>query len=191
MTISLIDNKKNFKTALKFIKDGDFIFDFGCGDLGFFDEIKSARNYMKLIAWDIDSKSKKLAQKKKYEFKRISLVEDKSLDIITFFEVIEHITYREFVKIFNVFNKKLKTGGLLMISTPNPNCLENINRFWNNIEHVKPYSKKAIADYLGEKNYKLIKYELFGELLNPLKILRNILLGFDAKTTQMLIFKKN
>ncbi|MDD3985491.1 MAG: methyltransferase domain-containing protein, partial [Methanobacterium sp.] len=186
----LIDNKKNFNIALKFIKDNNTIYDFGCGNLGFFDEIKDAKKGLKLIGWDIEPKMKRIAEKKNYDFKEIKNIKNNSVDIITFFEVIEHITYPEFKKIFSDFDKKLKKNGLLIISTPNPNCLENINRFWNNIEHVKPYSKMAINSYLNEKNYSLIKYELFGELINPLKIMRNVLLGFDWKTTQLLIYKK-
>ncbi len=83
--------------------------------------------------------------------------QDNSFDVIYSKSVIEHISnidhfMREQIRI-------LKPGGLLIILTPNWNSQMNI--FYNDYTHIRPYTQKGLSNLLESYNLKEINTEVF------------------------------
>jgi predicted SAM-dependent methyltransferase len=127
-------------------------------------------------------------QKKGYNFID-KLNTNIKFDVITIFEVIEHLSYKEIIELFVKIKKMLKKNGIIIISTPNPANLDNIEYFWGNMQHIRPYNKYAIINFFSDE-YNLIKYDYFWRVINPIKILRNLILGFVPFTNHLFVFKR-
>jgi 2-polyprenyl-3-methyl-5-hydroxy-6-metoxy-1,4-benzoquinol methylase len=184
--------EENKKVIIDYIKNGDTIYDFGCGDFILFDMIKkqTSKKNLKLIGYDISLLSREIAEKNNYSLKSPKKIKDNSVDIIAMLEVVEHLSFKEFNKIFNELNIKLKKGGLFILSTPNIKCLRMVYEFWAHLEHIRPYPKEGLEYFFKNRGYKLIKYKKVGLMIDPIKIIRSIIMGFELKTNIVLVFKK-
>lgn len=78
-------------------------------------------------------------------------------DIILFCEVLEHLTNDPFKTLLRI-KRSLKTGGILILTTPNVNRLENISRMISGSNIYDPYS--GYGPY-GRHNREYNKHELF------------------------------
>ena len=69
-------------------------------------------------------------------------------DAITAFHVIEHLAVREAGALVQLAADRLRSGGRLIIATPNPGSLPTISHeFWRDPTHVRPYDRELI-EYL-------------------------------------------
>src|SRR3989344_3378284 len=129
-----------WKESLVFIKDNPDILDIGCSDCVFFLFLK--RNKLKFngYGFDIDKMALKKSDYNIYN----SLYEiNKKFDIITMWDVIEHLTLEEFLDYLNYIKKLLKESGILVISTPN--IMNIFYPFWSQITHIRPYSLDSLT----------------------------------------------
>ncbi len=175
--------------SLSFIKKSDIILDYGCNK-GIFIEFllkknKSIKN--NIYGYDIDKSFKKKINKIANFIDNISKIK-KKFDVITAFEVIEHMDYYQLVKFKKNIDKLLKKGGKLIISTPNIKNLEVMSSFWDDPQHKRPYTINSI-ERLFDK-YKIIEKKYFSPLKNPIKIVRNLLLGLEPKVGLLIILEK-
>lgn len=99
---------------------------------------------------------------------------DEQFDIVTSFEVIEHINNpREEIK---GINKILRKGGLLYITTPNFNAFERYilkDKYTEIIqypEHLSYYTKRTLNYLLRNNGFKKIKITTSGISLTRIKI---------------------
>lgn len=98
-------------------------------------------------------------------------------DIITSFEVIEHINNPQ-PEIHNI-KKILRQGGLFYVTTPNFN---SVSRFlskekWNIVcypEHLSYYTTGSMNRFLKNEGFKKLKTQTTGISLNRLKVSYNI-----------------
>jgi len=185
---SLVDFEKGKKLCLGFINDGSKILDIGCGDARFFDIVKKSVKNCEFYGNDIEKESEKIIKKKGYNFLK-NLDVNKKFDVISMFELIEHLDYDNLLKMTGRINHLLKKKGLLIISTPNFPNLEELNHFWDNAQHKRPYNKAALQRLFA--GYTLLKHTYFCPQLNPVKVLMNIILGFKPFMNQLFIFQKN
>lgn len=66
-------------------------------------------------------------------------------DAITAFHVIEHLAVREAEALIRLAADRLRTGGRLVVATPNPGSLPTIaHEFWRDPTHVRPYDQELI-----------------------------------------------
>jgi len=188
-------NRNFYKIALKYIKNGQKVLNLGCGILFNFEKILYEEKNTKATSIDITNISE-LGIKKPffvYDFLVKSVesefVLENKFDVITFFELIEHIDKTD-VLLKNCFNN-LKDDGLLIFSFPNlasiysrvelllgfqPHILEVSNvcgNFGNiffgkrnnqnsTIHHIRGITYKAMkemVDYHGFEILKTIGYE--------------------------------
>ncbi len=111
----------------KIIRDGDALLDFGAGDRTLEKELTRSGLTVKYKSLDVD---------KNYEHDFYSLNEiTGAYDVITAFELIEHVSPQKVMAIFNAAKKHLKKGGHLVISTPNV-CHPVV--FWRDCTHITP-----------------------------------------------------
>lgn len=143
------------------------ILDYGCGMGSFLYSIKNKRkrylakgldfdlnsiNYCKSLGLNVDSKNLEDEKNNYY-------------DLITLFDVIEHI--QEPKKIISILLKKLKVGGYLIFFTPNLNSLSTIlmkdkHNMFAPFDHLCFYSLNSFKFIAKKFNMKLLRFDYFG-----------------------------
>lgn len=150
--------KRNILAKELFV--GAKILDYGCGAGEF---IKYVENDYETFGYEPNPKARYSAEKKVHKAKIISNIEeipDFSLDAITLWHVFEHIDNQE--EILKIFNKKLKTNGLLVIAVPNPNSYDakHYKEFWAAYDmprHIYHFTKSGIEQLFSQPKWKLEK----------------------------------
>lgn len=108
--------------------------------------------------------------------------DDDSFDLVTCLEVIEHVARAEFL--LAEIRRILKTGGMLLLSTPNFAYLNYRIHYlwgaapWNEGIHLRFFTGRAVAALLRGTGFALIDRNSYG----PIPILSSImirLLGMD------------
>lgn len=91
--------------------------------------------------------------------------EDSSVDCISSFHMVEHMDFITIITLLKECYRVLKTGGMLIIETPNPqNILTASYYFYLDPTHIKPIPPELMQFYVEESGF-----ELFDKLLlNPL-----------------------
>jgi ubiquinone/menaquinone biosynthesis C-methylase UbiE len=111
-----------FRFLIHYCKKGERLLDLGCGE-GYF--LSFAEKYFK--TWGIDVSSFAITAARKNTKKTVlyegncedlSQFEDNFFDIVTAFDLLEHL--KEPQKTIQEINRILKLKGILVISTPNP-----------------------------------------------------------------------
>ncbi len=146
----------------KFKKNGKLL-DYGCGN-GWF--LRYAKKYYKSHGYEPTKNLAKLSSDTlKIRVERdISKYKNSSFDIITSFDVIEHVPKPK--ETFQEYFRLLKKNGILLIFTPNADSVafdymkENQNLVSPPI-HLHYFNKKSI-NFLGKKNFSLIYFRTAG-----------------------------
>ena len=162
-------HNQKFNFVKKKMKNYKNHLDFGCSAgtfIGCLDEKKKSIGID--ISTDQINYAKKKYKRKKHNFLFSKLplpFRDKSFDVITFLEVIEHCDDIQNNKTIKEFYRLLKPNGILIITTPNYSSfwplLEKIISFIGSIDyrkqHIKKFNKKKLNNFL--KLNKFIKVE--------------------------------
>lgn len=96
-----------------------------------------------------------LKQENFYSFK-----EDRKYDVVTLFEVIEHL--RNPLGDLKQINKLIKNDGILVIATPIQDSLygkkmKSENIFWNVVTHLSYFTKDVMLNYLKEAGFEILE----------------------------------
>jgi len=151
------------------------ILDVGCGN-GFFLEIAKKQGW-EVYGTEFSEKAIEILNKKGINSKTGSLkvnnYAEGMFDIITSFEVLEHI-YNP-IEELNKFNYLLRNNGLLYATTPNFNSLSRklLNEKWNIItypEHLTYYSCKSINKILVNSSFLKLHVKTTGFSISRLQI---------------------
>lgn len=180
-------NRSFYKLIFGYIKDGDKLLNLGCGINFNFEKTLAQVRQVEIVSCDVISPAAKpdfveefIQQSVEEEF-----ILDKKFDVVSFFELIEHIDKTdELLK--NCFNN-LKPGGYLIFSFPNlasiyarlelllgyqPHILEVSNeepsfgtgifgKLNNNtgetLHHVRGITYRAMKEMINHHGFKIIK----------------------------------
>lgn len=143
------------------IQKGSKVLDYGCGAGEF---VKYIENDFHTFGFEPDEDARKAAQSKTskaFIVDTLDAIEDYSLDAITLWHVFEHIENQD--EMLEIFNKKLKDKGLLIIAVPNPTSYDakHYKEYWAAYDvprHVYHFSKKGMENLISKKpNWKLRK----------------------------------
>lgn len=163
-------HKKALDVILK-LKNNNKICDIGCG-VGTFLKLLQDKKYQ-VYSYDIN-KTQSLIANKKYNLSNVDYAEtlreyckkkkiDKGFfDVITAFEVIEHVpNVNAFIDEANIY---LKRGGYLIISTPNNKRIPMRERWDYPPIHLSRFTKKNISILLQKYKFKLISWNSYNEI---------------------------
>lgn len=137
------------------------VLDYGCGAGEF---VKYIENDFQTFGFEPDSDARKAAAKKLSKaviLDDINSIEDNSLDAITLWHVFEHIENQD--EMLEIFNRKLKEKGLLIIAVPNPTSYDakHYKEYWAAYDvprHIYHFSKTGMENLIAKKpNWKLRK----------------------------------
>jgi protein O-GlcNAc transferase len=89
--------------------------------------------------------------------------DQKDFDVISFMDIIEHTPFP--VKALEAANSKLKSGGIILISTPNSGSIlwdlftdSKINPYWYEPNHYHNFSRKNLYSLLKKIGFEPKKY---------------------------------
>lgn len=151
--------KKNI--LLDRIEKGSKVLDYGCGAGQF---VKYIENDFQSYGFEPDADARKSAENKTTKaiiLDNINNIEDQSLDAITLWHVFEHVENQD--EMLEVFHRKLKEKGLLIIAVPNPTSYDakHYKEFWAAYDvprHIYHFTKKGMENLISKKpNWKLRK----------------------------------
>lgn len=199
-----------YREAINRLPKNARVLDLACGN-GYGTFLISDYTSEMVIGGDLDKTAirncKKLFQKSNLVYKQIDATnipyEDQSFDCVISFETIEHT--KEYKKVLTEFNRILKPGGKLFLSTPNIkiNSPEGIIR---NKYHTQEFNYSQLKEIIGCLNFKNIAF--YGQrfirfdkssIINKaakvtekalyLRGIRKLPISFRNKITQILIKK--
>ncbi len=175
---TLVDDDKAKRYSVKYVQDGNYVLDIGCGDCVFFDILSSRRNNCKLYGFDIVSEALDICRKKGYfPVKNLKNLKDK-FDIIAMFECFEHLTYEGRLEYVRFVGKRLKRGGYFIISFPHISSMFSLIHYSDNPEHKMPYPIEAnLKRMFGD--FDFVDKIYFNPWLNPLKVLHCLITGLS------------
>ncbi len=140
-------------------KNKGTLLDLGCG-IGWFLEV--AKEYYDILGVEISDSLRAYMKEKKgiSSFKSLNEVDDESVDIITAFDLIEHVESPSDM-LENIY-KKLKKGGISLLYTPNVDSvgfdmLEEKNSLLCPPAHLYYFNKKSISNYGIRAGFKVVK----------------------------------
>jgi len=137
------------------LKKGSEILDYGCGAGEF---LKFIENDFKTLGFEPDSDARRAAQSKASKTKildNIHAIENESLDAITLWHVFEHVENQD--EMLEIFNRKLKEKGLLIIAVPNPTSYDakHYKEYWAAYDvprHIYHFSKNGMETLISKKS---------------------------------------
>ncbi len=137
--------KKLLDVVLEEVSGAESILDVGASSRLLGEKIKVKFSSASYKTMDIDRANK-------HDYYSIGEIKEK-FDIIVLSEVIEHIEFSDGIKLLGDLRGLLKSGGRLVVSTPN---LNHPNRYWDS-DHRTPYRYEEIAGALLSVGYKVKK----------------------------------
>lgn len=118
-------------------------------------------------------------------FEHLKSTKEQTYDIVTAFNIIEHIKKERVGELLGLIHDKLKSGGIFLSEVPNADSPLGIHTFYSDISHEFAYTKTLIARMFklaGFTNIKVLPNRVRSNLIIRLaqKILAKIV-GFDDK----------
>ncbi|MDT8308548.1 MAG: class I SAM-dependent methyltransferase [Bacteroidales bacterium] len=194
-----IIRKRRAKSVAKYLSSGANILDIGCGSGKFLSAIASYGDF-NIYGTEINGKAAQRSEQNsliQLNTAPLSMEQypDASFDLITLIHVFEHLDNPDFMLHF--FNKKIKPGGILILSMPNPESLQArlFKSRWFHLDpprHLLLYPEKTIIAALEQRKFKLESKRYLSLEQNPFSWVQSIL-NCMSKKREMLFesFKGN
>lgn len=144
LDLPIIDGNK--VPLFELVKNGTSLLDMGANDRGLYEMIKKAKKEVDYFSFDID----KTLPHDYYSIEDI----DREFDIITVFEVVEHLPVDEVFTLLENARKLLKENGAIVISTPN---VYHPVRFWRDCTHITPFAYDELVGLLISVGFSSFK----------------------------------
>lgn len=125
-------------------RDGARVLDVGAGDRRFERKMREACPTLRYRSFDID-------RTMQHDYYAIDDIEGQ-YDLIFAFEVIEHMTPAEGLRMLANLREHLASGGTLLLGTPN---LYHPHRYFGDLTHVTPYKYEELGALLVLGGYRV------------------------------------
>jgi O-antigen chain-terminating methyltransferase len=139
---SVEDIKRRQSAYLDLFRARSNVLDLGCGRGEFVEVLREAGVPVRGVDSNRDMvefcRDRGLPVEEGDLFAYLERVEDGSLDGLFAAQVVEHLPPRQIVRLVELCARKLRSGGLMVLETINPTCLEAMNWFYLDPSHVRP-----------------------------------------------------
>jgi SAM-dependent methyltransferase len=134
---------------VEYFKGSDQVLDIGCGRGEFLELLKEAGIKAKGLDLDLDMvlycQDKELDVVRKDAFAYLECLPDESLGGLFTAQVVEHLDPSRVIELVNLCHRKLQSGGVMIVETPNPICLTVFARsFYMDFSHIRPIHPEAM-----------------------------------------------
>lgn len=141
---------------------GASILELGCGP-GFFLEYMMARGYNKIEGLDISDEQLKIAQSlgvKTHQGDVFDFLQHKRnhYDAVIALDFVEHFTKGQLLELFDSIYKSLKTGGLLLLQTPNGQGLFPGQNIYGDLTHMTILCESSLTQILKLNGFSQFKF---------------------------------
>jgi 2-polyprenyl-3-methyl-5-hydroxy-6-metoxy-1,4-benzoquinol methylase len=156
---SIEDIKHRQEAYLEYFAHAESVIDLGCGR-GEFVELMVERD-IPVIGVDLNEdmidfcKARGLPVLKRDLFEFLTAQSDGSLGSIFVSQVVEHLPPERVWKLIQLAAAKLKTDGVLLLETINPQCFAAMSCFYLDPSHVRPYHAALLAFMCEQAGLKL------------------------------------
>ena len=116
---------------------------------------------------------------------------DNCFDIITAFNIIEHIKKEKVQDLLNLINRKIKSGGMFIMEVPNGDSPLGVHTYFTDITHEFAFSRKLAIKLLILAGFGGIKVMYQPMRRNPLIILGRKILAKLVGSEYPLMFSGN
>jgi len=146
---------------LEYLPPGGRVLDLGCGRGEFLELLRESGRQGIGVESDpalvgvCRSKGLKVEQASASEFLRDDAGE---WDAITIGHLIEHLPGSEAYLLLKAAAKRLRSGGRLIVLTPNPNFLPGVGAFWSDMTHVRPYPLAGLRSLLADVGLNVVAW---------------------------------
>ena len=154
---------KKIKINIKnYVKDNKFLIaDIGSGLCEFALDVSELNNKSNIYCMDINKDLVELAKNYGFNAKEGQIIKlpykDNYFDVVHCSHVIEHLSYPDIIHALDELMRITKLNGLIIIRSP----LWINHRFYNDIDHVRPYPPQAILNYFNNaQQQKVGKYKV-------------------------------
>lgn len=154
--------KSRLERYKQYFSKGDVVLDIGCGRGEMIEILLEVG--AKVIGVDRNEVTVKQCVDSGYSvyledaFVYLGRMYDHFFDGITCIQMIEHISTKSLVELIELCKKKLKTGGILILETPNPRVLSTFAiNFYVDPTHLRPVHPEFLKYVLEEKGFSVVK----------------------------------
>lgn len=150
--------RRHLQLYVERFRSASGVLDIGCGRGEMLEEFRAAN----ISAHGIDLNddcvawchNKGLAVEKADLFQCLDALADQSLGGVVCLQVVEHLPPARLPEFVSLVKAKLKTGGIVAIETPNPECLAIFaTHFYIDPTHAKPIPPALLSFYLEEAGF--------------------------------------
>ena len=136
--------RKRFPLILKNIQDGEKVLDIGASNRNLQERLR--RHFPKLIYKSMD-----VDREQVHDFYSLEEIQE-TFDVVFLFEVIEHLSLEEGVRLLKKAYDLLNEGGRLILTTPN---VFNPSRFWRDATHKVAYCYDELGGLLLAQGFQI------------------------------------
>jgi SAM-dependent methyltransferase len=136
--------KKELSRLGQYVRQGTRVLEVGAGDRRFERKLREACGGFSYRSFDIDRSTQQ-------DFYSLEEIEGE-YDLIYAFEVIEHMSPAEGLRLVSRLRQHLAPGGTLVLGTPN---LYHPHRYWGDLTHVTPYKYEELGALLVLGGYEI------------------------------------
>src|SRR3989441_3445474 len=161
------DIKERQRVYLAYFQGQENILDIGCGRGEFLELLRKAG--IKAIGVDTDldmvlyCREKGLDIVQEDAFVYLETLPDTSLGGIFAAQVIEHLEPGRVIELVKLCYRKLRSGGVLILETPNPKCLMVFAAsFYMDFSHIRPLHPEAMRFLLASAGFQDIELKYAG-----------------------------
>lgn len=148
--------RKRFPLVLQILRDGDRVLDIGASNRALEARLKNHYPHLIYKSMDID-------RSQFHDYYTLEEIHE-PFDAILLFEVIEHLSLEEGVKMLGRIYHLLKEGGRLTLTTPN---IFNPSRFWRDATHRQAYAYDELGGLLMSQGFEInAMYRTYNDALH-------------------------
>jgi 2-polyprenyl-3-methyl-5-hydroxy-6-metoxy-1,4-benzoquinol methylase len=120
--IKRFTHRARYSIGLKLCRNAGSILDYGTGSAHFLKLLAEKNPTMRIVGFEPWDNMLEQAKEETKDYPNVSISKtidfDERFDIVTCFEVLEHLTEEKQCKVFSDCKKLLKTGGRIVVSVP-------------------------------------------------------------------------
>lgn len=145
---------------LQYLEGKQFVIELGCGRGEFLEAAKALGK--KTLGVDADRGMIEATRQRGLEAVEQDALgflktTDEKPDVLFAAHLVEHMNVEDGLALFALARERLQPGGLLVVVTPNPQCLAILlSDFWNDPTHVRPYTVDLLEFLAKEADLELV-----------------------------------